>query len=49
MSFSLTANDSKRTVHFALDLVSMHSTAASTWAVTKFSNSSFGVYLSDVS
>ena len=34
---------------YNIGLVDMHSTAASVWAVTKFSYSSFGVCISDVS
>ena len=37
------------TPHLAFGLVTTHSTVTSVWMVTKFSNSSFGVYVSDVS
>ena len=47
--FFLTATDFNGTLHLALGLVGMHSTAASLWAVTKFSYSSYGVCLSDMS
>ena len=47
--FSLIAIDSYGTQHLTLVLVGMHSAAASTWAVTKFSYLSFSVCLSDVS
>ena len=41
--FFLTANDSHGILGLALCLVDMHSAAASKWALTKFSYSSFGV------
>ena len=44
--FSLTANVSLGTLGLALCLVGMHSAAASKWALTKFSYSSFGVCVS---
>ena len=44
--FSLTANVSHGTLSLALFLVGMHSAAASKWALTKFSYSSFGVCVS---
>ena len=44
--FSLTANVSHRTLDFVLSLVGMNSAAASYWALTKFSYSSFGVCVS---
>ena len=44
--FFLTAN---RTLSLAICLVGMHSTATSKWALTKFSYSSFGVGVSDIS
>ena len=47
--FFLTANVSHGTLGLALCLVSMHSAAASQWALTKFSYSSFGVCVSDFS
>ena len=47
--FSQTAIYSQGSLHLALDLIGMHSAAASIWVVTKFSYSSFGVCLSDVS
>ena len=47
--FFLTANVSHGTLCLAFCLVGMHSTAASMWVLTKFSFSSFGVYVSDFS
>ena len=47
--FSQSVFDSQETQHLAFGLVGMHSAAASIWAVTKFSHSSFGVCLPDVS
>ena len=47
--FFLTANVSHGTLSLALCLVGMHSAAASKWALTKFSYSSFGVCVSDFS
>ena len=47
--FSLIAIASHGTLHLALSIVEMHSAAAATWAVTKFSYSSFGVCLWDTS
>ena len=47
--FFQTANISHRTLGLALCLVYMHSTAASKWALTKFSYSSLGVGVSDIS
>ena len=44
--FSLTANVSHGTLGLVLCLVGMHSAAASKWALTKFSYSSFGVCVS---
>ena len=44
--FFLTANVSHWTLGLALCLVGMHSVAASKWALTKFSYSSFGVCVS---
>ena len=44
--FSLTANVSHGTLDLVLYLVEMNSAAASKWALTKFSNSSFGVCVS---
>ena len=38
---------SSRELCFALSLVCMHSTAASMWALTKFSYLSFGIVVSD--
>ena len=46
--FSLTTNVSHGTLCFALSLIGMHSAAASMWALTKFSYSSFGVCVSDI-
>ena len=43
--FFLTANVSHGTLGLALCSVGMHSDAASKWALTKFSYSSFGVCL----
>ena len=45
----LTTIDSQRTRHLILILIGMHYAAASIWAITKFSNSSFGACLLDVS
>ena len=45
----LTANVSNGTLGLVLCLVGMHSVAASKWALTKFSYSSFGVGVSDIS
>ena len=42
----LNANVSHRTLGLALSLLGMHSAAASKWALTKFSYSSFGVCVS---
>ena len=39
---------SHETLHLTLGFVGMHSVAVSIWAVTKFSYSSSGVYLSDI-
>ena len=47
--FVPTATVSHEAIDFALCLVGMHSTAASRWALTKFSYSSFGVCVSDFS
>ena len=47
--FFLTANVSHGTLGLALCLVGTHSVAASKWAFTKFSYSSFGVGVSDIS
>ena len=47
--FFLTANVSHETLSLALCLVSMHSAAAFKWALKKFSYSSFGVGVSDIS
>ena len=47
--FSQTSIDSQRTLSLALNVVGMHSTAASIWAVTMFSYPSFRVCLSYVS
>ena len=47
--FFLTTNVSHRTLGLALCLVGVYSAAASTWAYTKFSYSSFGVCVSDFS
>ena len=44
--FSLTAKVSHGTLYFLLCLVGMNSAAASKWALTKFSYSSFGVGVS---
>ena len=44
--FSLTANVSHRILDFVLCLVGMNSAAAFKWVLTKFSYSSFGVYVS---
>ena len=44
--FFLTAYVSHGTLGLALSLVGMHSAAASKWALTKFSYSSFGVCIS---
>ena len=41
--FSLTAIDSKETLHLTLGLVDMHSATACIGMVTTFSYSSFGV------
>ena len=43
--FFLTANVSHGTLSFVLCLVDMHSAVATKWALTKFSYSSFGVFL----
>ena len=48
-AFFLTANISHGTLGLALCLVSMHSAAPSKCAWTKFSYSSFGVVVSDIS
>ena len=45
----LHANVSYRTLCLALCLVGMHSTVASEWALRKFSYSSLGVGVSDIS
>ena len=45
----LTADVSHGTLCIALCLVGMHSAAASKWTLTKFSYSSFGVEVSDIS
>ena len=47
--FSFTSSESHGTLHLTLCLVGMHSAAASMWAVTKFTYSSFGVCLSNIS
>ena len=47
--FFLVTSDSHEILHLALGLIGMHSAAASIWAITKISNSSFGVCGSDVS
>ena len=47
--FFLTANVSHGALGLALCLIGMHSAAASKWALTKFSYSSFGVGVSDIS
>ena len=47
--FFLTVNVSHRTLCLALCLVGIHSIAASKWALTRFSYSSFGVGVSDIS
>ena len=47
--FFLTAEVSHETLDLALCFVGMHSAAASKWALTKFSYSSFGVGVSDIS
>ena len=47
--FFLTSNVSHGTLCLALSLVGMYSTAASMWALMKFSYSSFGVGVSDIS
>ena len=47
--FFLTANISHGTLGLAFYLVGMHSAAASKWALMKFSYSSFGVNVSDIS
>ena len=44
--FSLTANVSHGTLDFVLSFVVMYFAAASCWALTKFSYSSFGVRVS---
>ena len=52
MSFFLTASVSYVTLYFALSLVGIHSAAAAAaymWAWTKFSFSSFGLYISNIS
>ena len=50
MIFFSTTRDSHATLQLALDLVDMHAAAAaSKWTVTKFSYSSFVVWLSNVS
>ena len=46
--FFLTTNVSHGTLDLALCLVGMHSAAASKWALTKFSYSSFAVSVSDI-
>ena len=46
--FVLTANISHRTLGLALCLICMHSVAASKWALTKFSYSSFVEWVSDL-
>ena len=48
-NFFLSASDFHGTLYLALGLVGMHSSAASMWAVTKFSYSSAGVCISDIS
>ena len=45
----LTVNISHETLGLALCLVGMHSATASKWALTKFSYSSFGVGVYDIS
>ena len=47
--FFLTVNVSYRTLGLTLCLVGMHSVAATKWALTKFSYSSSGVGVSDIS
>ena len=47
--FFYTANVSYGTLGLALCLVGMHSAAASKWALAKFSYSSFGLGVSDIS
>ena len=47
--FFLTADISQGTLCLALFFVGMHSAAASMWALTMFSNSSFGVGVSHIS
>ena len=47
--FFLIAYVSHGTLSLSLCLVSMHSAAASKWALTKFSYSSFGIFVSDFS
>ena len=47
--FSLTANVSHGTLDLVLCLVGMYFTAASKWALTKFTYSSFGVCVSVLS
>ena len=47
--FFLTANVSHGTLDLALCLVCMHSAAISMWVLSKFSYSSFGVGVSDIS
>ena len=47
--FFLTSNVSHGILGLVLCLVGMHSAAASKWALMKFSNSSFGVGISDIS
>ena len=49
LRYFLTANVSLETPCLALSLVRMHSAAASTWALTKFSYSSFGVSALNIS
>ena len=46
--FFLTSRHSDGTLHLALDLVGMHSAAASMWALMKFTYLSFGVCASDI-
>ena len=47
-AFVQSANISRLTRGLAVCLVGMHSAAASMWASTKFSYSSFGIGVSDI-
>ena len=49
MSFFLATSDSHGTLYLTFGYIGMHSAAASMWALTKISYSSFEVCVSDIS